>query len=459
MKLKYCKKIFIFIIIVLVLVGIYIIYFKDNSKQETTNSLNKEQKISRNISIGITDFDTLNPILTKNLEIQHITKLVYESLIYITPDFNTKPCIAEECSKINNKTYLVTLNPNKKWQNGEKITIEDIEFTINKIKTEDSIYRENVKIIEKIQKSDENTLKIILTEGVDFFEYYLSFPILEESTYNSEIPMGSGEFKIEKNQENEIIIKKDELNLTIKQYKTTTELYNAFTRGKVDLIITGNTNYEKDIGNIGFEETKIIGREFYYISAETITDKKTRKTIESAINKEKINYDLYNQKYHIAMSPLDYGSYLNQENTQGNWATENIKQSLKLAYSKEQELLAQKIKQELSQQNIKITLLPYKNQKADLILNVETTPLKPLLHQYFQNQEQANQIKKLYNIENKTKLKEAYGQILQNYYEEQPFIILYFSTYLVLHSDKLKGNFNGHWFNMFYNVESWYKEE
>ena len=74
MSLKYFKGIFIAIIILLIIAGIYIIYIKDNGKTGDVQAQNRETKIIKEILIGITDFDTINPILTKNLEIQHLTK-------------------------------------------------------------------------------------------------------------------------------------------------------------------------------------------------------------------------------------------------------------------------------------------------------------------------------------------------------------------------------------------------
>ena len=109
----------------------------------------KEIKLSKEISIGITNFDTINPILTKNLEIQHITKLIYNPLINITADFNIEPGIAEEWSQLDELTYIIKLNESKKWENGENVKVEDIEFTIKTIQEADTIYKENVEKIAK----------------------------------------------------------------------------------------------------------------------------------------------------------------------------------------------------------------------------------------------------------------------------------------------------------------------
>ena len=81
---------------------------------EITLTINRNGN-EKEFNIGICNFDTINPILTKNLEIQHITKLIYEPLINITEDFNVEPCIAEEWSKIDELTYIIKLNENKRY--------------------------------------------------------------------------------------------------------------------------------------------------------------------------------------------------------------------------------------------------------------------------------------------------------------------------------------------------------
>lgn len=172
MSLKYFKYIFIITIILLIIAGVYIIYIKDNGKLNNVQAKNRETKITKEISIGTTEFDTVNPILTKNLEIQHLTKLVYEPLIDITKDFSIEPAIAKEWSKLDELTYIVKLDEDKKWENGEAVTVEDIDFTIKKIKEEDTIYKENVEQIESVERIDDNTFKIHLKESVNFLNTY-----------------------------------------------------------------------------------------------------------------------------------------------------------------------------------------------------------------------------------------------------------------------------------------------
>jgi len=459
MNIKYFKYTFIITIIVLIILGIYMIYIKDNNKSGNTHAGNKEIKISKDINIGITEFETINPLLSKSLEIQYITKLIYEPLINITIDFNTEPGIAEEWSKLNDITYILKLDEKKKWQNGEKIKVEDIEFTIKTIKESNSIYNENVDKIDRLEKIDENTFKIYLKEPVQFFEYLLCFPIVQQSTYNVEVPMGSGEYKIENITGNEIIISNEERKIFVTKYKSITELYNNFTRENVDLILTKNTDYEEYIGNIGFEEKLITGREFYYITCENIENIETRKLITAQINKDRLIYELYNKRYIKADFPLEYGSYLNKENNINEEIKniKNIKVTLSIKPDEETRKIANILKEQLGESEINVVIQPYTNKNADMILKKQTVPITPTINMYFNNENTKTQIAKIAKIENKEVLKQGYAKIIDEYYEEQPFISLYFDSYIILHNNKLKGDFSGNWYNIFYNIDTWYK--
>lgn len=457
MNLKYFKYAFVNIIIILIIAGIYIVYIKDKENKNNISNESNKVNISKEISIGITEYDTINPILTKSLEMQYITKLVYEPLVNITKDFNTEQAIAEEWSKIDNLTYIVKLNKNKKWQNGENITVDDVIFTINKIKEEDSIYKENVKRIKNIEKIDENTLKIYLSEEIEFFENNLCFPIIQEKTYNDYIPIGTGNFRIMEINDNSIIMQGKDIKLTVRIYKSITELYNEFTRENIDIIITQNTNYEKYIGNIGFEETLITGREFYYISCENIKEIETRKYINSIINKEKLVFDLYNKKYIVVDFPLQYGSYLNKNKIKNEEIQLNKIKKITLSVNKENIKLAEEIKEQLVEKNIEVYIQDYTNSNADMILKTQTVSIKPSISKYFKDEEIKEQINKVVKIENKEILKQEYEKIINQYYEEIPFISLYYNSYIMLHNSKVKGDFSGNWFNIFYNIDTWYK--
>ena len=62
--------------------------YKDG-KNEIDNIQNNELEINmvRELNIGISGYDTINPILSNNRDIQYIDKLIFEPLVDITNDF------------------------------------------------------------------------------------------------------------------------------------------------------------------------------------------------------------------------------------------------------------------------------------------------------------------------------------------------------------------------------------
>lgn len=327
MKEKNFKIIFFTIIIILTIFAIYYIIKNQETKANDITMIKKETKISKEISIGITSFDTINAILSKSQDIQYISKLIYEPLIDIGQDFKLNQALATEWSKLDEKTYLIRLNEDKIWHNEEKFTAKDVEYTINYIKGQDSIYNENVKNIDKIEIINDYTIRICLLESEEDFEYMLCFPIICEKQN-----IGTGNFYITNINEDEIILqsKEDNEKIIIKIYEDETKLYNAFSQEEIDLITTTNANYQEYIGTIGYNKKIICNRNFDYLKFN-IDNPEVVQALLYAINKKEIVYKVYNNAYCVAEFPLQYGCYLYNENIEYEYNANKAKQVLKEA--------------------------------------------------------------------------------------------------------------------------------
>lgn len=152
----------------------------------------------------------INPILAISDADRDMTSLVYSGLMKSNPEGNLIPDLAEsyEISK-DGLVYKFKLKDNAYFHNGEKVTTDDIEFTINK--TQDSTLKSpkrpnwdgvtvrkiNEKEIEFVLKQSyspflENTTLGILPKKIwmNFDSDQFSF-----SLFNIE-PIGSGPYKI-----------------------------------------------------------------------------------------------------------------------------------------------------------------------------------------------------------------------------------------------------------------------
>ena len=98
----------------------------------------------------MSNVDFLNPIVSRNQNIQDISKLIYEPLFNVTEDYKLENALGIEWSKAEEKAYLVKLRENVKWHNGADFTARDVKYTIDKIKEigNEYIYFSNVSNIE-----------------------------------------------------------------------------------------------------------------------------------------------------------------------------------------------------------------------------------------------------------------------------------------------------------------------
>ena len=175
------KKYIIITIVLLIIVGIFLYINRNQNTMEHNDVLleGEEQKeILEDLRLGISEFDTINPIISENKEIINISPLIYDPLLTLSNNYELQLCLAKEYSKVNNTSYIVKLNENIKWSDGTEFTADDVKFTIETLKVTSSVYSDNVKDIKDVEVVDKNTIRINLKEEVPFFEYNLIFPIV-----------------------------------------------------------------------------------------------------------------------------------------------------------------------------------------------------------------------------------------------------------------------------------------
>lgn len=333
---------YIFFIIIVIIMG-FAIYKVNSSQNEESENSNSTASVStsekrKEITLAVSEFDTINPIATTNKNVQDVTKLIYESLVNVTSDGKAEPCLAKEWETADNLTYIVKLRTGVKWTDGTYFSSNDVKYTIDKLKSKEAknaVYAENVRHLKEVDIIDNTTLRIILSEKIPFYEYYLTFPILCSSYYGEDnfwdtqknnAPITTGRFQISEHPGNKLILTKNPNwwnkenddsvieKVTINFYSTVAELYNAFKLGGIDLISTKNNNYKQYIGKIGYNVTEIEGRNFSFIALNTksaiLSDPSVRRAIRAAINKDEIVANVYNGSYMKANFPLNTSSYL-----------------------------------------------------------------------------------------------------------------------------------------------------
>ena len=525
MKSNVFKYIFIIFVIIIVIVAFFVIRSNENEQATEEETTSVEEEIVREIRLGIAQYDTLNPLLTNNKNVQNVTKLIYEPLVDISSDYKAIPALATEWAKQDATTYIIKLRENVRWSNGERFTSADVQFTYDRLKENSSIYSSNLEHVTMLEIVDDYTVKMYLDQEVPFFEYYLTFPILSKTFYDTQdyynidiVPVGTGKYVVSSVQENYITLTKNtnwwdrdtEITLeeiTINLYDSVGELYNAFKLGNVDLVSTDNTNIQEYIGTIGYSTKEIKGRTHDFLALNTqntlLANQEVRRAISYSIDKNNIVSNVFQNKYYTSSFPLDYGSWVYQEQdvssgynpeqanqllSENGWSyrnsywqktisgrTQRIDLNLVVkASDSTQVAVAENIRTQLANQGIRITIQQYsddqysraiENKSYDMILCSMNLSPNPDMSLFFgdnnlanyANEEVANLMNEIKNTTDETTIKNDYTRLAEIYKTDIPYISLYTNKYTVAYNTELVGEINSNWFNPLCGIETWYK--
>ena len=146
----------------------------------------EEDEIIKEISLGIAEFDTINPILSNNKYVQEISRIIYDPLFELNEEYKLQKCLVKDWAKTSETTYLLKLRDDIKWSDEQKFTADDVIYTIDVLKQTPSIYAYNVQYVIRADKIDEQTLQITLEHEIPFFEYNLIFPIMSKTYYEGQ---------------------------------------------------------------------------------------------------------------------------------------------------------------------------------------------------------------------------------------------------------------------------------
>lgn len=350
MKSKYFKYVFIlFAVLIMIFAIVKIKKDEQNKYQQKIEAKQEEPEEVTELKLGVASFDSINPILSKNKNVQDISKIIFEPLMTITSDYKLEMCLAKEYAKQNETAYLIKLKEDRKWADGQKFTSEDVRFTIDRLKDSDTIYSANVQHIIQVDVVDDTTVRITLDQEIPFFEYNLTFPILSSKYYSDKeftadiVPVGTGMYKVSDVQDSTLILTKNENypdydklkldKITVTTYSSVGELYNSFKTGNIDLISTQNSNLKEYIGTIGYQSKEMKGRKHDFLAFnmknELLSQLNVRKSICYSIDKSNIVSSVYGDNYYTSSFPLDYGNWVYQEqNPSSGYNLEQAKQIL-----------------------------------------------------------------------------------------------------------------------------------
>ena len=332
---KYVFSAIVFVIVVIIIVLIA----KNNSKDiQNMGSLDQTSTVSNiktDLRFAITELDTINPIVSKNRNVQEISKLIFDSLVSLDENYKLEYKLAESIKRIDEYTYDVKLKENAMWHNEELFTADDVRYTIETIQRDDidSIYKSNIRNISGVDIVNVHEVIIHINNPEAFFEYNLTFPIISSKQYEnidifdaSVIPHGTGIYRIESISENLLKLmyfdkywssEKRPLAtaINVNLYGSITETYKSFKNGELDILSVRNNNYEEYIGTIGYNKLKYNSREYDFMTINVssdgvLSDVNVRKAISLFIDKNSMVAACLGDEFVASNFSLDMGNWL-----------------------------------------------------------------------------------------------------------------------------------------------------
>ena len=188
------------------LIGIQMLW----SQQTYTTQAPQEGSTYAEAVIG--PAETLNPLFANSSAEVSASKLMFSSLYKFDTSGHMHPDLATGMQKSKDGTsYKVKLRDDAKWQDGKKLTSQDIAFTVGLIEDANTNVRSSLAnkwVGVEVETPDEQTVVFNLQSANAAFKQSLNFPVvpehilkdvppysLRESNF-SKSPIGSGPFKL-----------------------------------------------------------------------------------------------------------------------------------------------------------------------------------------------------------------------------------------------------------------------
>ena len=523
---------YVFIVFVIGLIGFGVYKMSKDEKvisNESVDQTSTVNTIQTDLRLAIANFDTINPLLSNNRNVQEISKIIYEPLVTLNEEYKIEYCLADEIAKTDDFNYVIKLKKGVLWHDGTEFNADDVKFTIDTIKGGgiNSVYSSNLQAVSLLEKVDDYTIKLTLSSPVDFFEYNLTFPIMSAKYYENEdfattaknsSPVGTGLFKIAGVDSNVIRLEKNELYwnsnkvpmcsvININLYSSAGEVFNAFKNGEIDIVDVKISNIEEYIGSIGYKKIEYKSRDYDFLAINTqneiFSDSAVRKAMSKILDKNNIVASCLGSGYVASNFSLDMGNWLYTKDvtiqtntdeakqilTQAGWEYKSNKwrkkvdgKTLELAFTLSVNgnnathvAVAENIKNQFANVGINVTVKQLNNEayndsinnrNFDIILAGITCGYSPSLKTFFgennianYSNEQVSEIMKIVsNTSDENQLYENYNKLYDIYLEEAPYIGLYRNTDIVVYNQSLVGNIKANSFNLYYNIEKWYRQ-
>jgi peptide/nickel transport system substrate-binding protein len=154
------------------------------------------------LRFGLSSFPpSIQPWVNTGTAAATVKLLIYRGLVSFAPDGTLRGELAESWQNENPTTWVFRLRENAVFQNGDRVTSEDIRWNLEQIAAERSTayYRAQVQRIARIETPDARTVRLVTSEPIVtlplwFANFHMMMVSPRSPSGAGSLPIGAGPF-------------------------------------------------------------------------------------------------------------------------------------------------------------------------------------------------------------------------------------------------------------------------
>ena len=169
---------------------------QEPQQTEPTAETEPVQSVSQTFGLAYVREYGFNPYDCVCLTNRPVISLVYEGLFVLGSNFQPEPVLCDKFSgSEDGKTYLFTLREGAAFSDGTPMTSRDVVASLTAA-AESACYGGRFSKVASFDATDSKTVKITLDTPYENLPLLLDVPIVQASTVKSDIPLGSGPYRL-----------------------------------------------------------------------------------------------------------------------------------------------------------------------------------------------------------------------------------------------------------------------
>ncbi len=284
--------------------------------------------------------ETLNPLLNREETVDRILKLLYLPLLDFDESGKAMPAVAESWQvSPDGKSVALQLRKDILWQNGGKLTADDVVFSFQMIQNaaEDSVYKRVLNYVSGCHKTGEYTVTVNFHDGFSGNLSALRFPVISAAYYSGQndlksqanmTPVGNGPYSmISYTQAAELLLEENPSysgeipqisHIRVKITAGEETDINAFEQGMTDVLVADAMEAGRyvDEGLSGIYQYTSTEYDFigFNFKKSLFQDKALRQAVAYVLPKKNLMDSVYLQHGVMTNTPISPKSWLYEEN-------------------------------------------------------------------------------------------------------------------------------------------------